>query len=154
MSARDERDDFFWIDFRSPAFDDLPASPEDGDPVRNLENIVHVVADKNYGPPTFGETPDELKDLARFRDRKRCRRLIHDNESRIEVERARDCHRLTLSAGKASDRRVGIRDVRFKRVQKLDNLLLHRLPSEKWHTQNAADELSAEKDILRDRQIL
>jgi hypothetical protein len=98
MSARDERDDFFRIGFRSPAFDDLPASPEDGDPVRNFENIVHVVADKNHGPSTFGETADELKDLARFRNRERRSGLIHDDESRIEVERARDRDRLALSA--------------------------------------------------------
>ena len=113
MSARDEGDDFLRVGFRPPAFGDLPAAPEHDDPVRHFENVVHVVANKDHRPSAFGEAADELKNLSRLRDRERRRRLVHDDEPRIEVERARDRYRLTLSARKASDRRLRIRDVRF-----------------------------------------
>ena len=41
-----------------------------------------------------------------------------------------------------------------ERRQKLGDLLLHRLPLEERHAKHAADELSAEKHVLGDRQIL
>ena len=52
------------------------------------ENIVHVVADEDHSTSAFSQAADELQDLARLRNRERRRRFIHDDEPRIEIERA------------------------------------------------------------------
>ena len=78
--------------------DDL-SCVHDRDPVCELEQQREVVRDEEHGEP---EVPLErlhlLQDLALHHDVERRRRLVHDDELRLEGERHRDDHALAHAA--------------------------------------------------------
>ena len=119
----------FRVGRQTQAFCDFPAPAEHDDPVRDFEDVVHVVTDEDHGPSAAGETPDQLQHLSRLGHRERGGRLVHDNEARIEIEGARNGDRLTLSAGEAAYRRVRVRDMRVKVAQEFGDTLLHLAPA-------------------------
>ncbi len=60
---------------------DVAAEAQDGDPCRDLEDVVEVVRDEDDGEPLVGQPPDELEHLLGLRDAERRGRLVEDDEA-------------------------------------------------------------------------
>ena len=69
------------------------------DPVGEIEHVVDVVADQEDADAFGLELLDQLADLRGFLRPERRRRLVHDQDAGVEMDRARDRHRLALAAG-------------------------------------------------------
>ena len=78
--------------------DDAPVVHH-ADPVRQVEDVVDVVADQEDADAIALELADQVPDLGRFGRTERCRRLVHDQDPGVEVDRPRDGHGLALAAG-------------------------------------------------------
>ena len=82
--------------------DDLPVV-HDADPIRQVEHVVDVVADEEDADALFLELPDEVANLCRLGRAEGGRRLVHDQDPRVEVDRASDGNGLALTAGQRLD---------------------------------------------------
>ena len=79
--------------------DDL-AVVHDGDRVGEVRDDAHVVRDEHdRGAELLGETAQELEDLGLHGDVEGGRRLVGDDQARVERERLRDDDALLLAAG-------------------------------------------------------
>ncbi len=78
------------------------AEPQHHDPIRDLEDVLEVVADHQHAEPTLAEALDQVDHLRRLRDAQRRRGLIEENDLRLPEQRAGDRHRLALPARQAS----------------------------------------------------
>ena len=85
---------------------DDPAVVHDADPVGQVEDVVDVVADQEDADALVLELADEVADLGRLGRAEGGRRLVHDQDPRVEVDRPGDGHRLALAAGEGLDRRA------------------------------------------------
>ena len=86
----------------------------------------------------------ELADLRRLLRPERRRRLVHDQDARVEQDRARDRDRLALAAGQRLDRLLEAAEVRVEAAHHLARLGLHGDVVER---PPARAELAAEKQI-------
>jgi hypothetical protein len=120
-------------------------------PVGDLENLDQVVRDEYDRAAAVGETAREIEHLAGLGHGECCGRLVHDDETRIEVERASDRDSLALAAGKAADRRIGVGDMGVQLLQQRGDARLHLGAAQERHAGDADDEFAPEKDIVRDR---
>ena len=82
-----------------------PAVVHDADPVGQVEDVVDVVADEEDADALVLELADQVADLRRLGRAERGRRLVHDQDAGVEVDRARDGHGLALPAGQGLHRR-------------------------------------------------
>src|SRR5260370_21228960 len=80
---------------RSPDADDL-AVLHYRDAIGEIEDVVNVVADEEDADPLGLQLLDELADLRGLLRAERRGRLVHDEDARVEMDRARDRHRLAL----------------------------------------------------------
>ena len=68
-----------------------------------------VMADEHISQPELAaQIHQQIKDLRLYRDIKRRRGLITDNDFRLHHQRARNRHTLALTAGQLAGRMVGI----------------------------------------------
>ena len=99
LSEDDHAEDLVGRDLRLVDCPDDPAVVHDADPVGQIVDVVDVVADQE-DPDALGlELADEVADLRRLRRPEGSRGLVHDQDLRVEVDGARDRHRLALAAG-------------------------------------------------------
>ena len=70
----------------------------DDDAADHLEDVVDVVGDEDRGVAGVAGIADEAQHPLRLRDAEIVGRLIEDDEIAVEVHRARNRHRLPLSA--------------------------------------------------------
>ena len=68
------------------------------DPVGEVEDVVDVVADEEDADALGLELLDQLADLGGLGRPERGGRLVHDQDARVEMDRARDRDRLALAA--------------------------------------------------------
>src|SRR5712692_5156056 len=78
---------------------DQSAVEHHADAVGQVEDVMDVVADEEDADSLSFELLDQGPNLGRFGGSERGCRLVHDQDPRVEVDRARNCHRLTLTAG-------------------------------------------------------
>ncbi len=105
---------------------DAAAQAQDGDPRRDLEDVVQVVRDDHHREALLGEPLHELEHLAGLGHAERGRRLVEDHEARVPHHRARDRDRLALAAGEA-------RDLLPRRADRRDGEAFHRLGRLRLH---------------------
>ena len=72
---------------------DDPAVIHDRDPVREVEDVVDVVADEEDADPFALQLTDEVAHLGGLGGPERRRGLVHDEDARIEMDRSRDRRR-------------------------------------------------------------
>ena len=102
--------------------------------------------------PLLGQTPDELEHLLGLRDAERGRRLVEDDELRVPHHRARDCHRLALSARERRDRLTdGLDRGDAKALERLRRTLLHRRLLE---PEEEVPDLAAQVHVLHDVEVV
>ena len=75
------------------------ALEHDADAVRQVEDVVDVVADEEDADALALELEDEFTDLRCLRRAERRGRLVHDEDLGVEVDGAGDGDRLALPAG-------------------------------------------------------
>ena len=83
---------------------DSPPEPHDVDPVGELEDVRHVVADQDDGQAALADALDQVEHLTGLLDAERGRRLVHDHEPSRPRRRPRDGDALALAAGEGLDR--------------------------------------------------
>ena len=81
-----------------------PAVLHDADAVGEIEDIMDVVADQEDADAVGLELLDQFADLRGFLRPERRRRLVHDQDAGVEVDGARDRHRLALAARQLAHR--------------------------------------------------
>ena len=94
-------------------------------PVAQPEHVGHVVADQEDAHAFGLELPDQLADHARFFRPERGAGLVHDQDAGVEVERARDRHRLALPARQAPHRHADVLEVLVQAREHLARLGVH-----------------------------
>ena len=83
------------------------ALAEDGDPVRDLEHLVQLVADEDDRLPVGLERADDREELARLLRREDGRRLVEDQDLGAAVERLQDLGALLHPDADRRDARFG-----------------------------------------------
>ena len=104
--------------------DDAPVLHH-ANPIRQIKDVVNVVADQEDADAVGLELSDEFADLRRLLRSERRRRLVHDQNAGVEQDRARDRHRLALAAGQRFDRLLEALEVRIEPAHDLARLGLH-----------------------------
>ena len=94
--------------------------------VRKVEHIVDVVADKEDADALGLELLDELADLGRLGGPKRRRRLIHDQDTGVKMDRSRDGDRLALAARERDHRLLEAAEIGIEPSHDLARFRLHR----------------------------
>ena len=118
---------------------DLPPSPENRDPVGDLEHLVQLVADEDDRHALALEALEDPEELRRLLRREYGCRLVEDEDVGPPVERLQDLDALLLTDRDVLDLRVGIdpeaelqrelADPRACRVVVEDHAVLRRLRS-------------------------
>ena len=98
----------------------------DTNAVRQIEDVVNVVADQKNAKSVGFELTDEIGDLRGLLRTERRSRLVHDQNLRIEQDGARDRHRLALAAGQRFKRIFEAVEVRVEAGHDLAGLGFHR----------------------------
>ena len=80
------------------------AAPEDGDPVRDLQHLVQLVADEDDRDALALQVAEDLEEVRRLLRRQDRGRLVEDEDLRVAVERLHDLDPLLLPDGDAVDR--------------------------------------------------
>ncbi len=87
---------------------DHPATPDDGDPVGDLEDLVELVADEHDAVAFAGEPAQDAEDLLGLLGRQHGGRLVEDEDPGVAVERLEDLDPLLPADRQGADLGVGI----------------------------------------------
>ena len=90
---------------------DPPALAQHGDPVGDREDVLDVVRDQDDRFALRAQPVDEAQDLADLGHRQGRRRLVHDDQIGVDVERAGDRDALPLPTGQRLDPDLEVGDV-------------------------------------------
>ena len=104
---------------RQPLADDL-AAPDDRDPVRDLEDLVQLVADEDDAVALLGEPPQDREDLLGLLGREDGGRLVEDEDPGVAVERLEDLDPLLPADRQVADLDVGV-DLEPEPLAELDD---------------------------------
>src|SRR3954468_7968892 len=138
----------FLVGLGRDALADDPTAPDDGDPVRDLEDLVQLVADEDDAVAFGREPAQDLEDLLGLLGRQDRRRFVEDEHLRIAVERLEDLDPLLPADGHGADLDLGV-DLATEPATQVDDPLVGLVAVE----ETAADRgLLAEHDVLGDRQ--
>ena len=130
---------------------DEPAVVHDADPVGQVEDVVDVVADEEDPDALALQLPDQVPDLRRLGRPERRGGLVHDQDLGVEMDRARDRHRLALAAGEGLDRDREALEVRVQAAHDLAGRVLHRRVVER---PVAGQQLAAEEQVAGRRDVV
>ena len=120
------------------------ALEHDADAVRQVEDVVDVVADEEDADALALQLKDEVADLRRLRRAEGRRRLVHDEDLGVEVDGAGDGHRLTLAAGERLHRRLEVLEAGVEPAHHLSSRRLHGRVVQRAQ---AGHELPAQEDV-------
>jgi hypothetical protein len=149
----DEADDLLGTGRPGLAHRGTTALPQHRDPVRDREHVLDVVRDQDDRLALRPQPVDESQHLAHLGHRQRRRRLVHDDQLGVDVERPRDRHALPLPAGERLDPDIEVRHVDIELAQELAGPAPHRTPVEEGHARHLANQLAAEEDVVGDRHL-
>src|SRR5207249_8821680 len=132
---------------RSAAAGD-PSAPDHGDAIRDLEDLVELVADEDDARALRAKLPEHAEDLARLLRREDGGRLVEDEDPRVAVDRLEDLNALLLADGELIDAGRGL-DIEPQLLREQPDPL--RRLGEVEDLADANDLLS-ENDVLGDRE--
>src|SRR4029079_18221255 len=110
----DHAEDLVGGDFALIDRADDPGIFHDGDAVRQLIDVVDIVADEEDADALLFQLLDEVAHLRRLRRTERRRRLVHDEDVGVEVECPGDGDRLALTARQRFHRVLEALEVRIE----------------------------------------
>ena len=96
VAADHQADHLVLVDALGLARDDALPVAQHRDPVRQAPHLVELVGDVDDGDPALGEATDQALEPRGLRGREGRRRLVHDDEARVERQRPRDRDELAL----------------------------------------------------------
>ena len=105
------------------------AAAQDRDAVRQLEVLIHAVADVHESDAALAQPFDHGEENRDFGRIERRRRLVHDDEARIERDRARESDHLLHRDAQTHDGHVEV-DRHTERLDDPRSVAPHRLPVE------------------------
>ena len=117
------------------------AQPHDLDPVGDVEDEVHVVADADDGGAPVAQLTDEPGGMGGFADAKGCRRLVEQDDPGAGPHRAGDRDDLALAAGQHPDLGLDRGHGDLVLLEEGPRLALHRL---------AVDEPAASRELAEE----
>src|SRR5579863_4526213 len=130
---------------------DQAAQVQHGEPVGDPEHVGQVVRDHQDRDALAGQLPDEVEYQRGLGDAERRRRLVHDEQFRVQHDGLGDRDRLPLTAGQRADRLADVADRRYPHGrQRLLRGLLHGDLIE----QAAPPHLVAEQQVLHDVEVV
>jgi len=124
--------------------------PKNGKVVRDPENLVELVADEKDRFALRFKAFDKLIELFDFLMGQRCGRLIHNDDTRINRQSARDCDKVLVGDAQIFELVIRI-DIRTNACQNAARLFGHRF--EINQTEFAA-RCVAKENILRNGQFI
>ena len=132
------------------------------DAVGDRQHVVQPVRDQDDGDAFRLQPADQVEHALHLAHGKRRRRLVHDDQLRVEGQRTRDRHRLLLAARERADRAVDRRQMRAQPLDHLCRLAVHLGLVDKAGNQaeQLLHRLAAEEDVgghvllLGQRQVL
>ena len=129
--------------------DDQFAAAEDGEALGDLKDLVELVADEKYGDALLLQMQDDLEKRLHFlAGQGRCR-LVHDDQARVEHQRAADGDHLLFGDGERADQTVQL----HIEVNLRDGLLgdlAHALAVDELV---AVGKLCVEGEVFHDREV-
>ncbi len=132
---------------------DLGAAADDDDPVADVEDVGHAVADQDDRDALRLHAADEVEDLRHLADRDRRRRLVHQHELGLGEAGAGDRHRLTLAARHLAHE-VARSGLGLQLLEELGRAVDHRLLVEHVERPPALLELAAEEHVVGRGQVV
>jgi hypothetical protein len=114
--------------------------------IAHVEHLVHVVTDEEDADALGLEPADRVAHHAGLGGAQRRARLVHDEDARVEVESARDRHRLALAARHGAHRLPHVAEVGVQPRDHLGGLVLHAVGVE---CPPRGEELAAEEEVRR-----
>ena len=127
---------------------DIAAIPHHHDPVRDLKDLFHPVADVDDRHAGGLELADDVEEDVYLFHRQRRSRLVQDQHPGVEQHRLGDLHDLHHRRGQREQHGVGV-DIRAEVLEYLPGLFHHLLFVD---DHSVADQV-AHEHILHDRQI-
>ena len=125
----------------------LPVA-QHGHPVGQLEQLFQAVGDKQNGGAILAQPAHDAEQVGHLGERQGGGGLVHDQNARVDRERAGNLDHLLL--GDAQAARFGVHvQVHAQRIEQAPGLLVHRLPADPA----ARDGLAAGKNILGDVEV-
>ncbi len=125
------------------------AVPQDREPIGDGEDLVQSVGDEDRGHALLAQAADETEERLYFVIRERARRLVEDQDARIDGERAGDLHQLLLVRSQPFHGESGV-EVEPQAVERLAGRASRGAPVHEAHTAHHA---MPDEDVLRDRQL-
>jgi hypothetical protein len=129
----------------------------DADPIRQVEDVVDVVADEEDPEPLVLQLLDEVAHLGRLGGAERGGRLVHDHDPCVEVHGARDGHGLALPAGERDHGLLEALEVGVQPAHHLPRLVLHRTVVERAPEVRhlaAQEHVGRRIDVVGERELL
>src|SRR5207245_2075825 len=123
-------------------------APDHGDAIRDLEDLVELVADEDDARALRAKLPEHAEDLARLLRREDGGWLVEDEDPRVAVDRLKDLNALLLADGELIDAGRGL-DIEPQLLREQQDPL--RRLGEVEDLADANDLLS-ENDVLGDRE--
>ncbi len=124
------------------------AHPQDLDPVRDGQDLGHVVADQDDGDAAVPDPPDVVEDPLALDHAERRGGLVHEDDLAGVGHRAGHGHRLALAAGQGHDRLADVRQFDAEIGEGRDRPLAHLGPVQHVQRPEPVD-LPAEMEVGR-----
>ena len=161
LAADDEVDDLLDIGLADQPLGDVAALVHDHDAVADHEQVLQPVGDQDDADAAGADLADEIEHGVDLGDRQRRRRLVHDEDQRIERGGAADRDALALAAGEVFDlepraRRCGCRAARACRPRPRASCALSRSGTPRMRRSRLAaeQEIAGDVDRVAEREVL
>src|SRR6266536_973295 len=152
--AHDPADHVVPIDLAQLRLGEVSTVEEGHDPVGDVEDVVHSMADQDHTDAVVLEILDQVEDLADLPDRERGGRLVHDHDLRPERRRSGDRDRLTLAARQLLDQLADALDADPELVEVLlGKPFVGVVVDQRYHAEQPPCLLPAEEDVLVDPHV-
>ena len=128
--------------------------PHDGDPRRQLEDVIEVVADDQLRQTTLGEPLDKFDHPALFLQAECRHRFVHHQDRRALVDGAGDGDALALTSRQRARLAVDVRDPHFEIGECVDRAAPHLRAAQQPERPELRDQLASEVEVLDDVAVI
>ena len=160
FSPDDQIDDLLDVRLADEPLGDVATLVQHHDAVADHEQVLQPVGDQNDADALRADRANEVEHRVDLGDRERGGRLVHDEDERIERDRAPDRDALALAAGKVLDLEPRARHADAEMLEHLRGLGVHLALVHERHAEDAPERLAAEQEVAGDvdrvaeRQVL
>jgi hypothetical protein len=147
LVADDQVDDLFQIRFTDLPVRYVLSFVHDADAIAHEEQVLQAVADEDHADPPHADRAHEFEHCFDLRHRQRRGGFVHDQDLRIEGNRARNGDCLALAARQVLDVEPGIGNPDAEIVQHLAGVVMHLAVIEHLHAADPVHRLASEEQV-------